>query len=138
MAWQWPASQSPSPRSAESTGATACATRWTAHLPAGPRRLAPHVRHRTNPPGPAITVPDLPQILAAIDRHPLFVARDAAVILLGFAPAMRCCELAALTPADLETEPAGLLIHIRRSKTDQEAVGEVVAVATAPIPPRIR
>ena len=32
-------------------------------------------------------------------------------------------------PADVEHKPAGLLLHIRRSKTDQESHGQVVAVA---------
>lgn len=56
-------------------------------------------------------------------------ARDRALILLGFASALRPGELAALTLADLEPHPAGLLLHVRRSKTDQEARGQVVAVA---------
>jgi integrase len=45
-----------------------------------------------------------------------------------FASAMRRSELVALNIADLEWTAEGLLIHIRRSKTDQEGLGQPVAV----------
>jgi integrase len=56
-------------------------------------------------------------------------ARDAALILVGFAGALRRSELAALTLADVEAKPAGLLLHLRRSKTDPERRGQVVGIA---------
>lgn len=56
-------------------------------------------------------------------------ARDRALILLGFASAMRPGELAALHDADITEAPDGLLVTIRRSKGDQEAHGQLVAVA---------
>ena len=76
-----------------------------------------------------LTVPELRQIVHDIDRTTVFGARDAALILLGYASALRSSELAALTLADLETKPGGLLVHIRRSKTDQDSTGQVVGVA---------
>ena len=54
--------------------------------------------------------------------------RDRAVLLLGFAGAFRRSELAALTLADLEPNDAGLRVTVRRSKTDQEGKGQVVAI----------
>src|SRR5260221_405555 len=54
--------------------------------------------------------------------------RDRAVLLLGFAGAFRRSELVALDVADIEDVPEGLLISIRRSKTDQEGQGRKVAV----------
>ncbi len=54
--------------------------------------------------------------------------RDRALLLLGFAGAMRRSELVALTVADLEEVEEGLRVHVRRSKTDQEGVGQVVPV----------
>ena len=54
--------------------------------------------------------------------------RDRAILLLGFAGAFRRSELAALTVSDLEEVAEGLRVHVRRSKTDQEAAGEVVPV----------
>ena len=54
--------------------------------------------------------------------------RDRALLLVGFSAALRRSELVALTVADIETAPEGVLVHIRRSKTDQEAAGHVVPV----------
>ena len=51
------------------------------------------------------------------------------MILLGYASAMRGSEIVALNLADIKTKPAGLLITIRSSKTDQEHRGQTVAVA---------
>lgn len=54
--------------------------------------------------------------------------RDRAVLLLGFAAALRRSELVALRVADLERTPEGILVHIVRSKTDQIGAGHTVAV----------
>jgi site-specific recombinase XerD len=54
--------------------------------------------------------------------------RDRAIILLGFAGAFRRSELVALDVDDLEEAPEGLLVTIRRSKTDQEGIGRKVAI----------
>jgi integrase len=76
-----------------------------------------------------LDVADLRQILASVDRASAKGARDAAIILLGFASAVRVSELVGLTLADVEYKPAGLLLAIHRSKTDQEALGHRVPVA---------
>jgi site-specific recombinase XerD len=54
--------------------------------------------------------------------------RDRAILLLGFAGAFRRSELVALDVADLEWTPEGVLITIRRSKTDQDGLGRKVAI----------
>ena len=54
--------------------------------------------------------------------------RDRALLLIGWAAALRRSELAAMVASDLRFEPDGLVIELRRSKTDQEAAGDVVAV----------
>jgi site-specific recombinase XerD len=54
--------------------------------------------------------------------------RDRALLLLGFAGALRRSELVALDVADLEETAEGLLVRIRRSKTDQEGVGDFVSI----------
>ena len=76
-----------------------------------------------------LTVPEIRHIIDAIDRSTPIGARDAAIILLGYASAMRGSELVAVTLADIVTKPAGLLLTVRSSKTDQEGQGQVVAVA---------
>jgi site-specific recombinase XerD len=59
--------------------------------------------------------------------------RDRALLLLGFALAARRSELVALDVADVEECPEGLRVTIRRSKTDQEGAGAVVAVCRGSI-----
>jgi integrase len=54
--------------------------------------------------------------------------RDRALLLFGFASAMRRSELAALNFEDIEGTTDGLRVNIRRSKTDQEGHGDVIAI----------
>lgn len=54
--------------------------------------------------------------------------RDRALILLGFAAALRRSELAALRVQDIEFVRDGLIVHLRRSKTDQVGEGRQIAV----------
>lgn len=49
-------------------------------------------------------------------------------MLLGFAAARRRSELVALQVSDIEWRPKGILLHIGRSKTDQEGKGALVPV----------
>ena len=51
------------------------------------------------------------------------------MLLLGFAGAFRRSELVALDVADIEETETGLLVTIRRSKTDQEGEGVTIAIA---------
>lgn len=76
-----------------------------------------------------LSVAEIRQVLEAIDRTTPIGIRDAAIILLGYASAMRRAEIVALTLRDVETKPAGLLLHVRKSKMDQEGHGQVVGVA---------
>jgi integrase len=76
-----------------------------------------------------LSVAEIRAIVTRIDRNSAQGARDIALILLGFASALRRGELAALTVADLQTKPSGLLVTIRRSKTDPDRRGQVVGVA---------
>src|SRR3984957_16917483 len=55
--------------------------------------------------------------------------RDRALLLLGFAGAFRRSELVALDVADIEETETGLLVTIRRSKTDQEGEGVTIPIA---------
>ena len=55
--------------------------------------------------------------------------RDKALLLLGFAAALRRSELAAVRTEHLSFTPDGLRLLIPRSKSDQEGAGQVVGVA---------
>ncbi|MHB1711503.1 MAG: site-specific integrase [Acidimicrobiales bacterium] len=65
--------------------------------------------------------------------------RDRAVVLLGFAGALRRSEIAGLDVADLRFVPEGVEVTVRMSKTDQEGEGAVLAIpygkhlATCPV-----
>jgi site-specific recombinase XerD len=54
--------------------------------------------------------------------------RDRALLLIGFAAALRRSELAGLDVGDLEFVDLGVIVHLRRSKTDQDGAGQFVAV----------
>ena len=55
--------------------------------------------------------------------------RDRAMLLIGFAGALRRSELVGLLAEDAATTPTGLQIRIRRSKGDQEGQGTVLGLA---------
>jgi integrase len=54
--------------------------------------------------------------------------RDRALLLIGFAGALRCSELVALDVADIEHVRRGIVLHLRRSKTDQDGRGQKIAI----------
>ena len=54
--------------------------------------------------------------------------RDRALLLMGFAAALRRSELVALDAGDVEKTKDGLVLRVRRSKTDQEGAGRKVGV----------
>lgn len=70
---------------------------------------------------------DIQQMLAALPATLLGV-RDRALILIGFAGAMRRSELVRLDITDVRSSPQGLTITIRFSKTDQEGRGRTVGI----------
>ena len=96
------------------------------HVRRGLRRtLGTAPRRQARPLG----VAEIRRIVTCVDRDTPKGARDAAIILLGFASALRRSELTGLTLTDIEAKPAGLLLTVRRSKTDPDGRGQVVGVA---------
>jgi integrase len=75
-----------------------------------------------------LVIQQLRVLLAANPDETLRDVQDYALLLLGFAFAGRASDLVSLDVSDLEFTDRGLLVHLRRSKTDQEGAGEVVAV----------
>jgi integrase len=69
----------------------------------------------------------------------LIDVRDRAMVLIGFASAMRRGEVTALDVEDIAVVPEGMAVTIRRSKTDQEAKGTTLGLpygsdpATCPV-----
>src|ERR1700722_3849662 len=71
---------------------------------------------RSSVPRAALVLDDLRSMLVALPEGALRAHRDRALLLLGFAAALRRSELAALDVADLEAVSEGLRVTIRRSK----------------------
>lgn len=69
----------------------------------------------------------LQQVLGGLGDD-LHGRRDRALLLLGFAAALRRSELVALDVGDLAAVPEGLVLTLRRSKTDQEGAGRIIGV----------
>ena len=57
--------------------------------------------------------------------------RDRALLLIGFAGALRRSELVGLTFNDIEFVEQGLIVHLRQSKTDQIGIGRKIAIPFA-------
>lgn len=86
----------------------------------------------------APAVPDLLRRLLATRPAPTtpLGARDRALLLLGFGAALRRSELVGLRLGDVVHVPGkGLLLTVRRSKTDQAGAGQQVAVCANPAEP---
>jgi integrase len=75
---------------------------------------------------------DLLQAMVMIDRQkPIKAARDRALLLVGFASAMRRSELVAVMVEHVTYLPNGVEIFLPHSKTDQERQGRTVFVPFA-------
>jgi site-specific recombinase XerC len=69
----------------------------------------------------------------AIVARAAIVARERAMLLVGFGAALRRSELVALTLGDVTPVPGrGLRVLVRRSKTDQHGAGQEIAVWANP------
>jgi len=91
---------------------------------------------------PTVTA-DVRDMVATLDDEKLIGKRDRALLLVGFAGALRRSELVGLdVGADQSTDarghvkftPDGLVVTITRSKTDQEGRGEIVAIPYGSVP----
>ena len=91
---------------------------------------------------PAVTSELKRMLLALEDVNPYNqpkLLRDRALLLVGFAAALRRSELIGLDVADVEFHDEGLTLTLHRSKTDQEGAGRRVGIpfgsraATCPV-----
>ena len=75
-----------------------------------------------------LSVAQLRAMIAASPEVTLRDLRDHCVLLLGFAGALRRSEIAALNWEDISFTEGGLILRLRRSKTDPEAAGQEVGI----------
>jgi len=78
---------------------------------------------------------DVKKMADSVDPEKAMGLRDRALLLFGFAGAFRRSELVALNTWNLEERDEGLKVTIDRSKTDQEAQGQVIAIIQQPDSP---
>ncbi len=76
-----------------------------------------------------VTTDDVRRLVDVCEPGSLRGVRDRALILLGYAAALRRSELAALTVGGVVFRPGGLVLTLARSKGDQEGAGVSVGVA---------
>ena len=88
----------------------------------GVRRVNGATQRRVNP----LVKRELLEMVECMDG--VRGARDRALLLLGFSAALRRSELAALQVEDVEMVREGMLVNLRKSKTDQDAVGRKIAI----------
>lgn len=87
----------------------------------------------------AITIPALNRLVRVTPTHKLIGARDRALILLGFASALRRTDLATLNAQDITDDTDGLRVLLRRSKDDPDGRGREIGIpyggnpATCPV-----
>jgi integrase len=80
----------------------------------------------------ALVKTDLLEMLVMVNRQKsLKAARDRALLLIGFAGALRRSELVAIQCSDITRFEAGMEINLPRSKTDQEGMGRTVWIPHA-------
>lgn len=91
--------------------------------------LAAICRERGIAPRPktALLVDELRTVLATCRERTIDV-RDRALVLVGFAGALRRSEFVGLDIGDVRFEAEGVVLRLRRSKTNQEGALEEVAV----------
>jgi len=88
----------------------------------GIRRTTGRVQRRVRP-----TL--LPQIQAMVDdAEGMKGMRDKALLLTGFSGAFRRAELVSIQVSDVQFVEEGIVIHLRRSKTDQAGLGRDIAI----------
>ena len=89
----------------------------------GIRRTIGTAQHGKDP----LLSADIRRIVAA-RRDGLIGVRDSAIVLVGFAGGFRRSELALINLCDLKFSADGVVVSVRKSKTDQEGAGREVGL----------
>jgi site-specific recombinase XerD len=76
----------------------------------------------------ALRTSHIKALLSLIPTDTMAGTRDRALLLLGFSGALRRSEIVALNVADVEFVPEGMVVTVRKSKTDQAGEGIAKAI----------
>lgn len=102
---------------------------WTERLEdlmAGARRYRPEPLEQAKP----LSIEDLRAISSylALGNSDARLVRDRAIVLVGFASALRAASLCELQISDVEFATRGAILKIRREKNDQEGQGRMIGL----------
>jgi site-specific recombinase XerD len=75
-----------------------------------------------------LSTEDVKAMLATIDRETLSGKREAALLLVGYAGGFRRSEVVGIQAGDIEWCRDGILVMLRRSKTDRAGEGQIVPI----------
>lgn len=92
----------------------------------GIKRMKGVIQHGKLP----ILFDDIKEMLTYLEGNTLQQARDKAILLVGFYGAMRRSEIANLEVNDIQFTRLGMLLTLRKSKTDQYDKGQLIAIPT--------
>lgn len=81
-----------------------------------------------------LLIEDLRRILPMLDLSTPLGLRDRALLLIGFAGGFRASEIGGILAADIQPTGKGVIITIRKSKTDQRGEGQRVGIPTGQEP----
>ena len=90
----------------------------------GIKRMKGVIQHGKLP----ILFDDIKEMLTYLDGDTLQQTRDKAILLVGFYGAMRRSEIANLDIDDIQFTRLGMLLTLRKSKTDQYDQGQLIAI----------
>lgn len=90
----------------------------------GIKRMKGVIQHGKLP----ILFDDIKEMLTYLEGDTLQQARDKAILLVGFYGAMRRSEIANLDVNDIQFTRLGMLLTLRKSKTDQYDQGQLIAI----------
>ena len=87
---------------------------------------------------PALTGKQLISICRSLSRTSWAGQRNRALFAVGWSCGLRCSELGALNLQDIEFVDGengvpSVIVHIRRSKTDRDGVGQAIGIPSSPI-----
>lgn len=101
---------------------------WTGRIDdllAGARRLQPETLEQSAP----LTIEVLREMSAKLAAdNTARSLRNRAILVTGFCSALRSASLVDLQLADVEFEPRGVLLHIRKEKNDQAGKGRMIGL----------
>ena len=90
----------------------------------GIKRMKGVIQHGKLP----ILFDDIKEMLTYLEGDTLQQTRDKAILLVGFYGAMRRSEIANLDIDDIQVTRLGMLLTLRKSKTDQYDQGQLIAI----------